>query len=141
MQHPLPQVVTTKCIPSGSPDAPPLIEASCEVVLSEAAQSGSRVVVTVTDSTADPSASAAPLARADSGAFAASSPGGFPPARATLALTPLGARPWSPSDPRLYELTVTLFAPAGPGGDEVELDCYSLSIGFRTIEARTGTAV
>jgi len=41
------------------------------------------------------------------------------------------ARPWSPRDPYLHALTVSLF---GPGG--AEIDRYALEVGLRTVEVR-----
>jgi beta-glucuronidase len=41
------------------------------------------------------------------------------------------ARPWSPRDPYLYELSVSLL---GPGG--AEIDRYTLEVGLRTVEVR-----
>lgn len=50
-------------------------------------------------------------------------------AEATLRVP--GVRPWSPDDPQLYDLSVSLL---GPGG--TELDRYRLDVGVRTVEVR-----
>ena len=41
------------------------------------------------------------------------------------------ARPWSPEDPFLYQLSVSLSGPSG-----AELDRYDLEVGIRTVEVR-----
>lgn len=51
----------------------------------------------------------------------------------TMADRVAGVRPWSPSDPALYELVVDVCVDGQP------VDSLSLRIGFRTVEAREGT--
>lgn len=101
------------------------VVASVDVALSAGAVGSSRgggcIRVEAWDP-ADPQ-SAAPIASAVSELSACS-------ASATLTLRIDSARPWSPTDPKLYDLCVSL------AGEGVVADTYTLRTGFRTVQAR-----